>query len=401
MKVVMINAGEAFRFRVLVSIIAISGFSQGMLLPLIAVLFEQEGMPASLNGLNATGLYIGILLVSPFMERPLRQFGYKWIIIGGGLLVIIALFSFPLWQSFWFWFVLRLLVGIGDHALHFGTQTWITSFSSPERRGRNISLYGLFFGLGFAIGPLMTGLLHYGKSLPFIASGVLCLICWGFLFLLKNDFPEQQAGTNSMWETLKRFREASRYGWVAFLPPFAYGFLETSFNGVYPIYGIRTGWSVQEISIILMSFAIGGIVFQFPLGMMSDKYGRRRVLFIVLSAGTILFAAASLIDHSYTLLLVCIFIAGMLVGSTFSLGISFMTDLMPRQLLPTGNLLCGMAFSMGSLSGPYVGGLVLQIFKDVSFFTIVSGVFLLVTLTFLSYGRKGKAEEKKEMLPLR
>ncbi|KAB7708128.1 MFS transporter [Bacillus aerolatus] len=392
------NVREGFRFRVLVSVVAISGFSQGMLLPLIAVLFEQEGMSASLNGLNAAGLYIGILLVSPFMEKPLRQFGYKPVIIFGGLLVSIALFAFPLWKSFWFWFVLRLLIGIGDHALHFGTQTWITSFSSPERRGRNISLYGLFFGFGFAAGPLMTGLIHFNESLPFIVSGALCLICWGFLFFLKNDFPEQHIETNSIRETLKRFREASRYGWIAFLPTFAYGFLESSFNGIYPIYGVRTGLSVQEISVILMSFAIGGIVFQFPLGMISDKYGRKRVLAVILSAGTMLFFIAALVDHSYSLLLISIFLAGMVVGSTFSLGISFMTDLMPRQLLPTGNLLCGMAFSIGSLIGPYSGGLALQTFANVSFFTVISVIFLLITITFFLYNRRSLKKEKA--LPL-
>ncbi|MGC8229843.1 MFS transporter [Pseudobacillus badius] len=394
----MANTGERFRLGVLVSVVAISGFSQGMLLPLIALLFEQEGMPASLNGLNATGLYIGILLISPFMEKPLRQFGYKPVIIGGGLLVIAALFAFPLWKSFWFWFILRLLIGIGDHALHFGTQTWITTFSSPERRGRNISLYGLFFGLGFAAGPLMTGLIHYGEALPFILSAVLCLVCWVFLFFLKNDFPEQQVETNSMWETMKRFREAFRYGWLAFLPTFAYGFLETSFNGIYPIYGVRTGLSVQEISIILMSFAIGGIVFQFPLGMMSDKYGRKRILSIVLLSGTLLFFSATLIDQMYPLLLMCIFLAGMLVGSTFSLGISFMTDLMPRPLLPTGNLLCGMAFSIGSLTGPYLGGLALQLLQAVSFFAVISSIFGLVTIIFFLYG--GKPLKKEKMLPL-
>ncbi|MDQ0175664.1 MFS family permease [Bacillus chungangensis] len=146
------------RFWILVSIVAISGFSQGMLLPLIAIIFEQDGISSSLNGLNAAGLYIGILLISPFMEAPLRKYGYKPIIIGGGLLVILSLALFPLWKSFWFWFLLRLFIGIGDHALHFGTQTWITDFSPVHKRGRNISLYGLFFGVGFAVGPLMTPL---------------------------------------------------------------------------------------------------------------------------------------------------------------------------------------------------------------------------------------------------
>lgn len=75
---------EQKRFWILVMIVSISGFSQGMLMPLISVIFEKDGVSSSLNGLNATALYIGTLLISPFIEQPLRKFGYKPIILTGG-----------------------------------------------------------------------------------------------------------------------------------------------------------------------------------------------------------------------------------------------------------------------------------------------------------------------------
>lgn len=65
------------KFSILVSIVFISGFSQGMLLPLIAILLEEAGTSSTLNGLNAIALYIGIVLASPFIEKPMRRFGYK------------------------------------------------------------------------------------------------------------------------------------------------------------------------------------------------------------------------------------------------------------------------------------------------------------------------------------
>jgi MFS family permease len=387
---------ETMRFWILISIVAISGFSQGMLLPLIAIIFENDGISSSLNGLNATGLYIGILLISPFMEYPLRKYGYKPVIILGGLLVVLSLVLFPVWKSFWFWFILRLLIGIGDHALHFGTQTWITSFSPENRRGRNISLYGLFFGVGFAVGPLMAPLVKINETLPFIISSLLCLIAWMFLFTLKNDYPEQSIEINSFKETMKRFSKAAKYGWVAFLPALGYGFLEASLNGSFPIYGLRIGLEVSSVSLLLTSFAIGGIVFQLPLGIMSDKYGRRNVLMGVLFIGFISFIAASLLEESVLALTVCLFIAGMVVGSTFSLGITYMADLMPKNLLPTGNLLCGVAFSVGSLIGPYIGGLFIQFFKSVSFFNIISIMLLLIFLAVTLFGNKQPAFEKSQ-----
>ena len=60
---------NAFYFWIMVGIVAISGLSQGMLLPAIAMIFEQEGVSSSINGIHATALYIGILVISPFLEN--------------------------------------------------------------------------------------------------------------------------------------------------------------------------------------------------------------------------------------------------------------------------------------------------------------------------------------------
>lgn len=378
-----------FLFLILISIVAISGFSQGMLLPLISVIFENSGVSSTLNGLNATALYIGILIASPFMELPLRKYGYKSIIIWGGFIVILSLALFPLWKSFWFWFFLRLLIGIGDHALHFSTQTWITATSSDRHRGRNISLYGLFFGLGFALGPLMTPLVKINEELPFIISSLLCLLGWIFVFFLKNEYPEnEEIKVQSMTSTVKRFSQAWKYAWVALLPPLCYGFLESSINGIFPIYGLRIGIDVTSVSTILSSFAIGAIVFQLPLGIMSDKFGRRKVLLVILLLGGLSFLTASFLESSVLGMIICVFVSGMLVGSTFSLGVSYMTDLIPKHLLPTGNLLCGIFFSFGSLGGPFIGGMIIHYFKQISFFHIIS--VLLLTLFIIIYFHKGK-----------
>ena len=116
--------------------IALSGFSQGMLAPVIAIIFEQDRVSSAVNGFHATGIYIGVLLASPFMEKPLQKLGYKRIISIGAIIVIIAFRSISCLKSIRFWFILRLIVGIGDNMPHFGTQTWITSFSPIAKRGR-------------------------------------------------------------------------------------------------------------------------------------------------------------------------------------------------------------------------------------------------------------------------
>lgn len=382
------------RFVILVIIVSISGFSQGMLLPLISVIFERDGVPSALNGLNATGLYIGTLLVSPFMEAPLRRFGFKPIIVIGGLFVFISLLLFPLWKSIVFWYVLRLIIGIGDHALHFSSQTWITSFSAKHRLGRNIAIYGLSFGLGFAIGPLFVPLIHVFEGLPFIVSGLLCMFAWSLIFFLKNDFPDVISGNTEKGDTLRRFKMTLGVAWLAFLGPFGYGFLESALNAIYPVYALRNGFAETSVSYLLAAFATGGIISQLPLGMLSDRIGRRAVFLMTLGGGSAAFLLASFLESFYFGLIALIFIAGLFVGSIFSLGISYMSDLAPKELLPTGNLLCGIFFSLGSLMGPSLGGLFLEFNTTVSFLSLVSlflGILFIISLN-------AKPEIRTEML---
>ncbi len=204
------------RLTILVIVVAVAGFSQGMLLPLIAVIFENSGLSSFLNGINSTALYIGILFTSPFMEPLLRKFGYKPLLVIGGLLVLISLVLFSLWQSFWYWFFLRMIIGIGDNAVNFTAQTWITEFSPEQKRGRNIALYGLSFGIGFAVGPLMVPLVNIHESLPFLISAGFSLVGWFLLFILRNELPEQDLTMSSFRDTFRRFGQAWRYAWIAF-----------------------------------------------------------------------------------------------------------------------------------------------------------------------------------------
>ncbi|ASS94132.1 MFS transporter [Peribacillus simplex] len=376
-------------FSVLILIVGISGFSQGMLLPIIAIIFENDGISSSLNGFHAASLYIGILLISPFMEAPLRKYGYKPLILFGGITVIVSLALFPVWKSFWFWFVLRFFIGIGDHTLHFATQTWITAISPIAKRGRNLAIYGLFFSLGFMVGPLMTKLLEINQALPFIITSILSLLTWSTVFLIRNELPEQDdSESTSFLGTLKRFTKVSRIAWVAFLLPFTFGVLEASLNSNFPVFALRSGIDLTAVSIIIPAFSAGTLLTQIPLGMISDRFGRRKTLLTILFSGFTIFTLAGIYSFSVLGIFICFMFGGMMVGSTFSLGISYMADLLPRNLLPAGNLLCSIFFSLGSIGGPFFGGLVIEHIQGGNFFYMISIMLFLVFISLALFKEK-------------
>lgn len=382
-----------YRYWVLVGMVMIAGFSQGMLLPLLAIMLEQIGISSSLNGLNAAGLYIGILLVSPFIEKPVRHFGYKPVIVTGLVLVATSLLLFPFWQVFWFWFILRVIVGIGDNLIHYATQVWITSTSPKEKRGRNLSIYGLAFGIGFGIGPLMTRLLSINEFLPFIIASVTSLLSWFFILLLRNEWPDNEIETGSRLNTFSRYKKVFSLAWFALLPGFCYGYLEATLHGSFPVYALRSGITIEWVSILLPSFVVGSLITQLPLGMLSDKIGRKNVLLSVLFLGFVSFIAMAFLESSMIGLLVCFIVAGMFLGSLFSLGIAYLADLIPSSLIPTGNVVVSICFALGSIAGPVIGGIFIDVFGDGSIYYSISGMLLLVLIAGFVFSQRQDVSE--------
>ncbi|QOY37945.1 MFS transporter [Anaerobacillus isosaccharinicus] len=382
-----------YRYWVLVGMVMIAGFSQGMLLPLLAIMLEQIGISSSLNGLNAAGLYIGILLVSPFIEKPVRHFGYKPVIVTGLVLVATSLLLFPFWQVFWFWFILRVIVGIGDNLIHYATQVWITSTSPKKKRGRNLSIYGLAFGIGFGIGPLMTRLLSINEFLPFIIASVTSLLSWFFILLLRNEWPDNEIETGSRLNTFSRYKKVFSLAWFALLPGFCYGYLEATLHGSFPVYALRSGITIEWVSILLPSFVVGSLITQLPLGMLSDKIGRKNVLLSVLFLGFVSFIAMAFLESSMIGLLVCFIVAGMFLGSLFSLGIAYLADLIPSSLIPTGNVVVSICFALGSIAGPVIGGIFIDVFGDGSIYYSISGMLLLVLIAGLVFSQRQDVSE--------
>ncbi|WP_031546594.1 MFS transporter [Salinicoccus luteus] len=384
------------RFIILSLIVCISGFSQGMLLPLISFILENREVHATLNGLHASGLYIGVLVSALFIEAPLRKYGFRPMIIAGGIIVGISMLLFPVLDSIWIWFLLRLLVGVGDNVLHFSTQTWLTQSTPQHKLGRVIAFYGLFFSFGFMIGPKVSELVTIWEPLPFVVSGILTMMGWPLIFLLKgaeDAMPVDSGVPITLFNTFRNFRAVLATSWIAFLFPMLFGIFESSLNSNFPVFAVRNGFALSDITWILPAFSFGAILLQVPIGALGDRIGRSRLITVLLVLGAVTFLFMELYSSSFAMLVLLFILAGVFVGSMYSLGISYMTDITPKSNLPAGNLMAGILFSLGSIIGPVIGGYIITVTDGnyyFSFFTIIIAIITLLNISFM-YRRRDMA----------
>ena len=267
----------SYRLIVLLLVVITAGASQGLLLPLLTILLERGGIPDDINGLNSMALYIGTFSTMFFIERPVTRFGFRPVMLAGIVLITAATLLFPLTAgSLAAWFVLRILIGIGDSGLHFASQLWIVSHAPARQRGKFISLYGMSYGVGFSIGPLGINLLHFGDAAPFLFSAALYTIVLLLALRLPRDRPEPRAKGEAAGAS--RYKAVYRIAWYALLPAMLYGVMEASMNSSFPLYGSKIGLDRQVISGLLPAIGIGGLLLQLPLGIWSDRIGRLPVL---------------------------------------------------------------------------------------------------------------------------
>ncbi|MGZ4162446.1 MAG: MFS transporter [Tumebacillaceae bacterium] len=373
-------------FITLLLVVAISGMSQGLTLPLMATLLEKMGVSSLANGFNAGALYIGILLVSPLMELPLRKLGYRSTILVGLSLLTISTLLIPVFQGVTVWFVLRLLIGVGDMALHYSSQLWVTEISPLERRGRNLSIYGFAYGAGFSIGPQGMNLLHFGVWAPFLAIMVIYAVAFVLLSRLKNAYPQasEEAQTGK-----QRYGEVIRLGWIALIPPLLYGYMESTLSANFPVYAVRKGIPLEWVSMILSSFTVGSLILQMPLGRWSDRIGRKKVMMLCASVGAVLYLLLPLAGDRVWLMMLVLGLSGALVGSFYTMGLAYAADILPPGLLSTAGAIASINFGVANIVAPNLNGFLLETRVPGSMFVLLG--LLLATFVVLGLLQRQRA----------
>lgn len=158
------------------------------------------------------GLWLGVLLsatpitqmlVSPFIGNLSDKIGRRPVILSCLCVGIVSwvLAAFSLLQESLYGFVAaRIIMGIYV-ASYAASNACIADISDPSEKGRGYSLMGMAFGLGFAIGPLVGGLLAgpsalWGESLsrPFFVSSAIVAVNMTLVYLW---LPETRVKQNT------------------------------------------------------------------------------------------------------------------------------------------------------------------------------------------------------------
>lgn len=340
---------------------------------LLAVRANIEGFSATVTGLIMSAFYGGFLLGSLLCPRITAKVGHIRVFAALAALASASILVHAIFVNISVWIALRLLSGFCFAGLYIVAESWLNDRASNETRGKLLSLYMVVTYIGVGAGQLMLNLAAPTDFPLFILTSVLISVAVVPLLLSAGSPPTFHESINIS------LRELFRISPLGIVGMFVVGLVTATFFALAPIYGQRIGLDIENISYFMTAAVVGTVIFQWPIGVLSDWFDRRIVLTIVslLTSMAAVFCVYA-VQHSDWLVLVSAGLFGGMAFPLYSVCIAYTNDhLNPNQMIAASGALV-LVGGLGAVFGPVLIASIMDYFGDEFLFWSMAAAHALI-----------------------
>jgi MFS family permease len=332
----------------------------GLLGTLLGVRATLASFGSIQTGLIMAGYYAGYIVGTLLAPRVIRNVGHirsfaAFASLGAATSLVFGLVVHP-----WAWLVLRVVNGLCVVALYMVVESWINEQSSGPARGRVFAFYMMSTLVALGAGQFLllaadvAGLTLFAFAAILISLGVIPVA------VTRVTEPRIELATPVRLAQLFRLSPLGAVGALSA------GLVNGAFWGMAPVFGQRLALEEGQIALLMSATILGGALLQWPIGHLSDRFDRRKVLVLIsFATSAVALAAALIVMEGRPGLVVSAFVYGGLMFSLYGISVAHTNDHLEQgQVLEaTRGLL--LVYGLGALGGPALGGLAMDAFGPV------------------------------------
>ncbi|HZW39863.1 MAG: MFS transporter [Syntrophothermus sp.] len=351
--------------------------SLGSILPVITERFHMDQLTAgSLVSILPFGVLAGSLIFGPIVDK----YGYKFVLITCIILVLFGLQGLNA-NEFYLLQLGIFLIGFGGGVINGGTNALVADIS--DEKGANLSLLGVFFGIGALGLPSLLSIFPGLQSTIINAVGIFMSLPLIFILAVRFPAPKNPQGFPLM-ESGKLLKSPVLY-LLSFVLFFESG-MEGMVSNWTTTFISKTLVEKSELALVVLSSHIAGLtVARLILGWVLKKVSPVKVLYA--SIGIIILSAVIIIlSNNINLSIIGFALLGAGFAAGFPITLGFVGENFPK--------LSGTAFSIALVIALVGNMLINYIMGAVSYYTHISnmplvlGICAILMLVLISFYSK-------------
>lgn len=254
-----------------------------------------------------------------------------------------------------------------------------TETSHAERTGRIMGLVTTAYSLAFAASSILAGLVTSLFGFAYAFMSYLGISTLAMPAILVFNVTKPQLSPHSVTSGSRSSKLFSGNLVLGYFLGFAYTFGFANVWTLFSVYSSGIGVQVAWIGVAFAVFWVGRIFGATIAGSISDIFGRKKTVLLVLAVGSVGFVAIG-IAQGWWLLVVGALLAGFSVGGVFPVNVSIISDDVDPNRRGSVMGFYEMACAVGFMIASGAGGLVAQVISPRAPYAVSALVFLGASL---------------------
>ena len=295
----------------------------GLMGSLLSIRLNFEAIDPLIKGLVLSAYYVGLVAGSLQAGRIIRRAGHIRAFAIFAALCTAAILLQGLYVLPPAWFLLRVVIGFSTAGIYMVVESWLNERADTASRGRVFSLYQIISYVALGAGQFLLHLGDPAGAELFMVVGLLFALCLVPVALSQASNPPEPTPHVPM--ALRRtLVGAPLAAWTCLASGLSSGAVFT----LTPVFALRLGLDVGGVATLMASLILGGVVLQWPIGSLSDRFGRRPLILLVGTASAVLAVAIAVFGGQVpmTALLVAIAVFGGFSFTFYPLAVSQAND---------------------------------------------------------------------------
>jgi MFS family permease len=313
--------------------------------------------------------FVGFLGGTTLAPEMIRRVGHVRVFAALGSLISAVLVLYPVFLDWTAWTIMRIIIGFSFSGIYVCAESWLNNTASNETRGQALSAYMIVQMIGIIAAQ---GLLSQGDPSGFTLFIIpSVLVSLAFMPLLLADTPAPTFGTIKRLSFLRLFA-VSPLGCVGMLLT---GGVFAAMFGMASVWGTMAGLTVTQIALFVAATYAGGLVLQYPIGRLSDRMDRRRLIFALSVIAAVTMLIATLAPLPFSLQLLVAVLLGGITNPLYSLLIAHSNDYLGKEEMAAAS--AGLIFlnGLGAIAGPLITGWLMETIGPGGFFLFMGLLF--------------------------